>query len=113
MSSYNYASTSSSPVSSFFPTGPASPHAFSSFHQSPRDTHAMFAAFSSSGQHSGQRSGHSSAGSALKKTVMTAPVVDDITDASAIFPAHTHLSPTSASAMLPHFVPDTTSAAST
>ena len=31
-------------MGSFFPTGPASPHAFQSFHQSPQDTHAMYAA---------------------------------------------------------------------
>ncbi|OCH93007.1 hypothetical protein OBBRIDRAFT_700715, partial [Obba rivulosa] len=51
MPSY-YVSPSSSPVASFFPTGPASPHAFSSFQQSPRDSHAMWAAMGSGTTHS-------------------------------------------------------------
>ncbi|KAI0368869.1 hypothetical protein BV20DRAFT_1036799 [Pilatotrama ljubarskyi] len=50
MSSY-YSSPPSSPMSSFFPTGPASPHAFSSFQQSPRDSQAMYAALTSSSAH--------------------------------------------------------------
>ncbi|KAI0094408.1 hypothetical protein BDY19DRAFT_988256 [Irpex rosettiformis] len=40
MSSY-YTSQPSSPVTGFFPNGPASPHAFSTFGQSPRDSHNM------------------------------------------------------------------------
>ncbi|KAI8990689.1 hypothetical protein BD414DRAFT_514416 [Trametes punicea] len=50
MSSY-YSSPPSSPVASFFPTGPASPHAFASFQQPPRDSHAMYAALASSNGH--------------------------------------------------------------
>ncbi|KAH9897737.1 hypothetical protein C8Q73DRAFT_787977 [Cubamyces lactineus] len=50
MSSY-YSSPPSSPIASFFPTGPASPHAFSSFQQDPRDTHAMYAALAPSSRH--------------------------------------------------------------
>ncbi|KAA1471423.1 hypothetical protein DENSPDRAFT_761244, partial [Dentipellis sp. KUC8613] len=34
-----------SPVQSFFPTGPSAPHAFSSFQQSPRDQHQMYSSF--------------------------------------------------------------------
>lgn len=72
MSSY-YSSPPSSPMSGFFPTGPSSPHAFSSFHQSPRDTHAMYAAFGSpytAGQNT-QESGNGSKGamSSLKRLV--------------------------------------------
>ncbi|KAI0778990.1 hypothetical protein BD413DRAFT_466167 [Trametes elegans] len=47
MSSY-YSSPPSSPVGSFFPAGPASPHAFASFQQSPRDAHAAYAALAPS-----------------------------------------------------------------
>lgn len=47
MSSY-YSSSPASPVGGFFPTGPASPHAFAGFHQSPRDGHAMYAALGAS-----------------------------------------------------------------
>lgn len=47
MSSY-YSSPPTSPASGFFPSGPASPHAFASFHQSPRDNHSMYAAFGAS-----------------------------------------------------------------
>ncbi|KAL6303996.1 hypothetical protein BKA93DRAFT_718686, partial [Sparassis latifolia] len=36
----------SSPITGFFPVGPAAPNAFTSFHQSPRDTHAMYEAAS-------------------------------------------------------------------
>ncbi|EPT03345.1 hypothetical protein FOMPIDRAFT_1022363 [Fomitopsis schrenkii] len=49
-SNYSYSSPPSSPLASFFPTGPASPHAFASFHQSPRDRHAMYAALAPSSQ---------------------------------------------------------------
>ncbi|PFH48397.1 hypothetical protein AMATHDRAFT_65571 [Amanita thiersii Skay4041] len=41
-------SGTSSPTSGFFPTGTTSPNAFMGFHQDPRDTHAMYAAFGSS-----------------------------------------------------------------
>ncbi|RDB28436.1 hypothetical protein Hypma_016043 [Hypsizygus marmoreus] len=53
MSSYPY-QTPPSPTYGFFPTGTTSPNAFASFHQSPRDSHAMYAAFAataSSSQH--------------------------------------------------------------
>lgn len=49
-SNYSYSSPPSSPMASFFPTGPASPHAFAGFHQSPRDGHAMYAALAPSSQ---------------------------------------------------------------
>ncbi|EGO31152.1 hypothetical protein SERLADRAFT_376867 [Serpula lacrymans var. lacrymans S7.9] len=60
MSSYNYAYTSppTSPTYGFFPSGPASPHAFSSFHQDPRQTHNMYASLGSAMGY--QSSGHSS-----------------------------------------------------
>ncbi|KZT73320.1 hypothetical protein DAEQUDRAFT_721919 [Daedalea quercina L-15889] len=54
--SSNYTSPPSSPIASFFPTGPASPHAFSSFHQSPRDGHTMYAALVPSQQANTQSS---------------------------------------------------------
>ncbi|KAK7695084.1 hypothetical protein QCA50_002274 [Cerrena zonata] len=44
----SYYSPPASPISGFFPTGPSSPHAFSSFGNSPRDTHDMYAALGSS-----------------------------------------------------------------
>lgn len=47
MSSYTH-TVPSSPTYGFFPSGATSPGAFNSFHQSPRDTHNMYAAFSSS-----------------------------------------------------------------
>ncbi|KAF9469606.1 hypothetical protein BDZ94DRAFT_1242820 [Collybia nuda] len=56
MSSYSY-TTPSSPTYGFFPTGATSPNAFASFHQSPRDTHAMYAAFASSTSNSQQQHG--------------------------------------------------------
>jgi len=62
----NYTSPPSSPVASFFPTGPASPHAFSSFHQSPRDGHAMYAALAPSQQANVQSGGQSSSGTVKK-----------------------------------------------
>ncbi|KAK7464489.1 hypothetical protein VKT23_006659 [Stygiomarasmius scandens] len=43
MSPYTY-QPPSSPTYGFFPTGVTSPNAFASFHQCPRDTHAMYAA---------------------------------------------------------------------
>ncbi|TFK82636.1 hypothetical protein K466DRAFT_294874 [Polyporus arcularius HHB13444] len=46
-----YTSPPSSPIGSFFPTGPASPHAFSSFQQDPRSTHTMYSALGSSTAH--------------------------------------------------------------
>ncbi|PSS36811.1 hypothetical protein PHLCEN_2v1355 [Hermanssonia centrifuga] len=68
-----YYSPPSSPVSSFFPNGPASPHAFSSFHHSPRDDHALYAALRSpqSSQHSGQvpRQVSRGSGNTLKRLV--------------------------------------------
>ncbi|KAI0067994.1 hypothetical protein BV25DRAFT_1911030 [Artomyces pyxidatus] len=39
MSSQAYAAPSTS--GGFFPTGPSAPHAFSTMHASPRDSHAM------------------------------------------------------------------------
>lgn len=68
MSSY-YMSPSSSPMASFFPTGPAAPHAFASFQQDPRDAQSMYAALRPSNAHNaaqGQRSQASHTGS-LKK----------------------------------------------
>ncbi|PIL31345.1 hypothetical protein GSI_06043 [Ganoderma sinense ZZ0214-1] len=53
MSSY-YTQTPTSPIASFFPVGPASPHAFGSFQQDPRSTHSMFAALSSSSHNAAQ-----------------------------------------------------------
>ncbi|KAM5535866.1 hypothetical protein V8D89_010484 [Ganoderma adspersum] len=50
MSSY-YTQTPTSPIASFFPVGPASPHAFGSFQQDPRSKHSMFAALTSSSAH--------------------------------------------------------------
>ena len=44
----SYFTVPSSPTFAFFPTGTTSPNAFGSFHQNPRDTHAMYAAFTSS-----------------------------------------------------------------
>ncbi|KAL1726689.1 hypothetical protein EV714DRAFT_218830, partial [Schizophyllum commune] len=35
------------PSSGLFPSGPTSPNAFTFFHQSPRETHEMYAALSS------------------------------------------------------------------
>ncbi|EJF67281.1 hypothetical protein BD309DRAFT_871149 [Dichomitus squalens] len=46
-----YTSPPSSPIASFFPTGPSSPHAFASFQQDPRNTHTMFAALASGSPH--------------------------------------------------------------
>ncbi|CDO73440.1 hypothetical protein BN946_scf185013.g75 [Trametes cinnabarina] len=66
MSSY-YSSPPSSPMSSFFPTGPASPHAFSAFQQSPRDSQEMYAALASRsapGAHQGHGQGAHSRGHA-------------------------------------------------
>lgn len=51
---------SSSPISSFFPAAPASPHAFSGFHQSPRDGHDMYASFGAT--HGGSSGGAQSKG---------------------------------------------------
>ncbi|KAI0785399.1 hypothetical protein BC629DRAFT_1678079 [Irpex lacteus] len=72
MSSY-YTSQPSSPVTSFFPNAPASPHAFSSFGQSPRDSHNMYASLgslsSSSKTHSQSGKGSSSGLGSLKKLV--------------------------------------------
>lgn len=46
--SYNgYAAPPQSPTFGFFPTAPSAPHAFSSFHADPRDTHAMYASLGS------------------------------------------------------------------
>ncbi|KAI5829272.1 hypothetical protein K523DRAFT_320734 [Schizophyllum commune Tattone D] len=36
------------PSSGLFPSGPTSPNAFTLFHQSPRETHEMYAALSAS-----------------------------------------------------------------
>ncbi|KAI6031346.1 hypothetical protein BKA83DRAFT_4199051, partial [Pisolithus microcarpus] len=48
MSSYDgYPSAPRSPTFGFFPTAPASPHAFSTIHGDPRDTHAMYASLGS------------------------------------------------------------------
>ncbi|KAF8978294.1 hypothetical protein BDQ17DRAFT_1440164 [Cyathus striatus] len=46
MSPYTY-NPPSSPTFGFFPTGATSPNAFAPFHQSPRDKHAMYSAFTS------------------------------------------------------------------
>lgn len=73
MSSYNYPAVPPSPTYGFFPTGATSPNAFASFHQSPRDQHAMYASFSSSAsslqnQRSAQQSSQGSQ-SGFKKLV--------------------------------------------
>ncbi|KAI6112447.1 hypothetical protein EDD16DRAFT_1865581 [Pisolithus croceorrhizus] len=48
MSSYDgYPATPRSPTYGFFPTSPAAPHAFSTLHGDPRDTHAMYASLGS------------------------------------------------------------------
>ncbi|KAF9270850.1 hypothetical protein L218DRAFT_821662, partial [Marasmius fiardii PR-910] len=53
MSSYTFNSPST-PTYGFFPAGITSPNAFTSFHQSPRDTHTMYAAaFNTSSSQSG------------------------------------------------------------
>ncbi|KAJ3869246.1 MAG: hypothetical protein NXY57DRAFT_963362 [Lentinula lateritia] len=41
MSSYTYTAPPTSPTYGFFPSGVTSPNAFPTFHQSPRDSHAM------------------------------------------------------------------------
>ncbi|KAF9072782.1 hypothetical protein BDP27DRAFT_1217014 [Rhodocollybia butyracea] len=46
MSSYTY--TTPPTAHGFFPSGVTSPNAFPTFHQSPRDSHAMYAAVFSS-----------------------------------------------------------------
>ncbi|GJE89492.1 hypothetical protein PsYK624_055930 [Phanerochaete sordida] len=71
MSSY-YSAPPSSPMAGFFPTAPSSPHAFASFHQSPRDGHAMYAAFGAAcapGQGGGAASSGKGVGSSLKRLV--------------------------------------------
>lgn len=50
-SMYSYSSPPSSPLSGFFPTGPASPHAFATFQQDPRGAHSMYAALRSGSGH--------------------------------------------------------------
>ncbi|KIK70444.1 hypothetical protein GYMLUDRAFT_32460 [Collybiopsis luxurians FD-317 M1] len=44
MPSYTYTAPPTSPTYGFFPSGVTSPNAFPTFHQSPRDSHAMYAA---------------------------------------------------------------------
>ncbi|OAX42089.1 hypothetical protein K503DRAFT_767075 [Rhizopogon vinicolor AM-OR11-026] len=44
----NYTSPPQSPTFGFFPTAPSAPHAFSSMHGNPRDSHAMYTALGSS-----------------------------------------------------------------
>ncbi|KAK1234760.1 hypothetical protein PQX77_002033 [Marasmius sp. AFHP31] len=62
MSSYTF-NPPSTPTYGFFPTGITSPNAFSGFHQSPRDTHAMYAAaFNPSAGHPGYPTTSQSAG---------------------------------------------------
>ncbi|KAI0756376.1 hypothetical protein C8Q80DRAFT_1264440 [Daedaleopsis nitida] len=46
-----YSSPPASPVAGFFPTGPASPHAFASFQQDPRTAHSMYSALGASTKH--------------------------------------------------------------
>ena len=65
-SNYTYTSPPSSPITSFFPTGPSSPHAFASFHQSPRDGHAMYAALAPSSQANVPSGGQSGPGTIKK-----------------------------------------------
>ena len=61
MSSYNsaYQSPPSSPSYGFFPAATASPHAFASFGQSPRDQHNMYASLGSSHGYPQQNSAQS------------------------------------------------------
>ncbi|KIK78315.1 hypothetical protein PAXRUDRAFT_834609 [Paxillus rubicundulus Ve08.2h10] len=71
MSSFTtYSVPPRSPTFGFFPTAPSAPHAFSSLHGDPRDTHTMYAALGSMGfQSSGSpsHSGGSSSQNTLKK----------------------------------------------
>ncbi|KAJ6601439.1 hypothetical protein DFH09DRAFT_970128 [Mycena vulgaris] len=47
MSTYTkYGAATAAPAYGLFPTGATSPNAFSPLHQSPRDTHSMYAQFS-------------------------------------------------------------------
>ena len=46
-----YSSPPSSPLSGFFPVGPAGPHAFAAFQQDPRTTHSMYAALGPGAAH--------------------------------------------------------------
>ncbi|KAE9409291.1 hypothetical protein BT96DRAFT_985009 [Gymnopus androsaceus JB14] len=56
MSSYTYTAPPTS--RGFFPSGVTSPNAFPTFHQSPRDSHAMYAsAFSPSSSYPNQTNG--------------------------------------------------------
>ncbi|KAG9313959.1 hypothetical protein JVU11DRAFT_4733 [Chiua virens] len=48
MSSFNYAAPPQSPTFGIFPSAPCAPHAFSSVHGNPRDSHAMYASLSPS-----------------------------------------------------------------
>ena len=64
MSSFNYAAAPRSPTFGFFPTAPSAPHAFSTLHGNPRDSHAMYAALGSSmGPQSSGSQSHSGGGS--------------------------------------------------
>ncbi|KAH0837924.1 hypothetical protein J3R83DRAFT_6156 [Lanmaoa asiatica] len=47
MSSFNYAAPPQSPTFGFFPAAPSAPHAFSTLHRDPRDSHSMYAALGS------------------------------------------------------------------
>ncbi|KAF8079111.1 hypothetical protein FPV67DRAFT_1663764 [Lyophyllum atratum] len=88
MSSYPY-TVPASPTYGFFPTGTTSPNAFASLHQSPRDSHAMYAAFGASSSNSQQQRGNSQSqsSSGLKKFMTrktthcsySFPILHDIT----------------------------------
>ncbi|KAG6851398.1 hypothetical protein H0H93_005796 [Arthromyces matolae] len=68
MSSYPY-TVPSSPTYGFFPSGTTSPHAFASFHQSPRDTHNMYAAaFASSASSTQPQNGSSQSQSSNRQS---------------------------------------------
>ena len=67
-----YTSPPTSPLSGFFPTAPAAPHAFAGFQQDPRATHAVYAALGPGAAHNAragqkqQRQAHAT-GSLRKK----------------------------------------------
>ncbi|KAJ3717296.1 hypothetical protein DFJ43DRAFT_1159828 [Lentinula guzmanii] len=82
MSSYTYTAPPTSPTYGFFPSGVTSPNAFPTFHQSPRDSHAMYASAFSSSPYPNQANGQSQRTQGnqnpLKKLVSRNALHDDI-----------------------------------
>ncbi|KAJ6469563.1 hypothetical protein DFH06DRAFT_985533 [Mycena polygramma] len=69
MSSYTkYATAPAAASYGLFPAGATSPNAFSSLHQSPRDTHSMYAQFSTPASAPAQQTSSSGQGSASKRS---------------------------------------------